>query len=40
MLKYRRIEIEIAQLSNGTTHFEKSKQLLEYQNLHLLSDLW
>ncbi len=24
----------------GTAHFEKCKQLLEYQNLLLLSDIW
>jgi hypothetical protein len=25
---------------NGTAHIEKCKQLLEWQNLHLLCDIW
>jgi len=29
-----------ANIHNGTAHLEKCKQLLEYQNLLLLSDIW
>ncbi len=31
---------KLDQLHNGTERFEKCKQLLEYQNLLFLSDIW
>jgi hypothetical protein len=34
------LSVKIILTVNGTARFEKSKQLLEYQNLLLLSDIW
>ncbi len=30
----------LTDVTNGTTHFKKCKQLVEYQHLHILRDIW